>query len=146
MTDFVNVAEGQRIYGSKIDANFNKISADWTGFTPGLSNPASMEIDSLVVNLAAYKIIGKVVHLHIDVSFTTGGTAGNQIDISIPSAIAPPTNAGGGCFLYDSTSGIEAGIVRVKTDDKINVYKYNASNWTLGPAREIEMAISYKLA
>lgn len=76
--------------------------AVWTSFTPTASQGASLTMSGLI---AEYIIIGKTVHVHIEFSVTSAGTAGNAIVIaSIPAAIAPLRSGGG--YGTDAGGGI----------------------------------------
>lgn len=55
----------------------------WTEYTPVLSS-SSGTITAYTINAARYMQVGKLVHLHFDVTITNNGTGGGDLYLTIP--------------------------------------------------------------
>lgn len=55
----------------------------WTSYTPTLTSSAGT-ITSYTVNAARYMQVGKLVHLHFDVTITNNGTGAGFLYLTIP--------------------------------------------------------------
>lgn len=55
----------------------------WTSYTPTLASSAG-SITSYTVNQARYMQVGKLVHLHFDVTITNNGTGSGYLSLTAP--------------------------------------------------------------
>ena len=60
--------------------------SNWQSWTPTVTASGSMTISGVSVSEALYLRIGPIVHYKAYISLTTGGTASNQITVSLPVA------------------------------------------------------------
>jgi hypothetical protein len=85
----------------------SEISASWVGFTPTLVQGGGVSIS---VAWAQYLLLGRIAHVRIGLTCSTGsvGTAGNNLTIaSLPAAVAPTLVHGFqpcGTFVFSDTS------------------------------------------
>lgn len=112
-------------------------------FTPTVTASGSMTISSLVVNDARFVKQGRIVTINVDLSLTTGGTAAQQILVSMP------VNASGYQYLtvlpainYDA--GTSMGYVQLSSPPTFVVTRdLNATNWTIGANKSVRFHITY---
>lgn len=55
----------------------------WTSYTPTLTSSAGT-ITAYTVNAARYMQVGKLVHLHFDITITNNGTGSGYLSLTIP--------------------------------------------------------------
>jgi hypothetical protein len=112
-------------------------------FTPTVTASGSMTISSLVVNDARFVKQGRLVTINVDLSLTTGGTAAQQILVSMP------VNATGYQYLtvlpainYDA--GTSMGYVQLSSPPTFVVTRdLNATNWTIGANKSVRFHFTY---
>jgi hypothetical protein len=68
------------------------IEAGWASWTPTVTGTGGMTITGLSVVRARWKQIGKVVHVSVQVNFTTVAPAGVGVNVTLPAGLAVPTD------------------------------------------------------
>ena len=97
----------QQVVTFSNSANIN-FGSNWQSWSPTVAASGSMTVSSVTVSEALYLRIGPIVYYKAYISLTTGGTASNQITISLPvAAIANAITSAGTAMVGPSyTSSI----------------------------------------
>lgn len=120
-------------------------STKWTKWTPTVTASGSMTIPSLSVDYAEYKIVGDTLYFQVRCTFTTGGTASNSVNFTLPKPTKTSgNNVGGGCHVLDSNT--LGGLWVTSSTTTVVVRKYDNSNWGLGTGRQIRVQGFYKIS
>jgi len=113
-----------------------EIGGIWTNYTPTVTASGSMTITDLVVDTARYTLIGNSMGLEISISFTTGGTASNQVDITFPFSIITATYRS----FYSGVKqpNFSPGWVYAPGASSFGVRRYDGANYTLTTSVRIQ--------
>jgi hypothetical protein len=112
--------------------------AQQSSYNPAVSAGA-MTISALVVTQAQFAVTGNVCFVELDLSFTTSGTAGNIITVSLP---IPPSNNSCVPSAVITDGAKVAGLAETLLFG-VDVQRYDGANWGLGAARRIKVSGSY---
>ena len=115
---------------------------EWTDWTPVLSNDASMTIASTVVVSAQYAAQGQVIFFNAEVTFTTGGSADSEVNLTLPLKTASAVSFGG--FIVDGGNELAGIAISTAASVTIKVKRYDSANWSLGTSRKISLSGCYK--
>lgn len=132
-TDFVmNGATNMTTLANGIDAYFGA----WTSYTPTGTNISSGAYT------AAYKKIGKIGFVRINITAGTA-TAAGSVSVTLPSGWAPAAN--GGATAYSTTLGTLT--VAIGTGGLVTIYNgTGVANFALGAAVSCRMQFVIELA
>lgn len=122
--------------------SINSIESEWTDWTPSYSGGSSMTFTSVTTNVARYKTIGKTLFVDILFQGTTGGTAAEWINFTLPSGITPKSSIYTPAYLYDSAS--EIGYLRTDGTATVRFYK-TSGNWGLGAGKSCGISFSTEI-
>ena len=120
----------------------------WTAYTPTVGATGSMTYTTSVKQ-CSYIQIGKTVHARIHLEGTTGGTASYGITATLP--VLPILNGtdrviGGSCHIIDGASDLVGGYHWDGINGRLEIRKYDSSNWGIGANRQVGILISYEAA
>ncbi len=115
----------------------------WIEWTPvfGAEMPMSFTVVDYV---AEYCIIEGVVIFHISATGTTSGTSSPAIYFTVPTEVG--FCIGGACNIADPIPTRKAGFWVLGTATRMEVYRYDESNWGIGSDRRISVQGFYKMA
>lgn len=117
----------------------------WQSWTPTVTGSGSMTISGLTVAFARYLQLGSIVFFTLNISCTTGGTAGQDIQISFPINSSIVTDA-----IAISGNGVPAG---GSLQSLVSFASYGAqqflarivANWPAGAQTAIRLSGFYQL-
>lgn len=116
-------------------------------FTPSYGASGSMTFTSVTTTMAKFVMKGAAVKVWYNFFGTTGGSASNVINATIPidtSFNATGADFGGGDLrLNDSAAVSGAQYIDTSSTQRIFVTKYDNSNWGLGAGRAIRGTVEY---
>lgn len=92
---------GHILTAADFDALFPTGIAAWTGYTPTLTQSATV---TKTVNRAAYMKVGRTVKVNGYLSVTSAGTAANNVSVGLPVAPSADLQVGSAYILDTSTS------------------------------------------
>lgn len=117
------------------------LSASWQGYSPAVSGSGGMLITALSVSLAEFSKSGfNATDIGLDISFTTSGTAGNTITVSLP--VAPALAGLFACHIIDG-GVLQLGIASINAG-VIQVQKANLANFALSANQVIRITGRYR--
>ncbi len=132
-------------------------NADITGLTgltidtwsPTVTASGSMTVSSLSVNQAQYKRYGPFIHFHVSCTFTLGGTASTQINVSVGLAgVTHNVNCAFACSADENIAGTATAVnnARWRYDGtNLIVFKPGGVNWSLGANAAININGHYRI-
>lgn len=115
---------------------------EWSDWTPALSNDASMTISAVSVVSAQYAAFGQVIFFSAEVTFTTGGVADSEVNLTLPLKTANAVSSGG--FVIDGANEISGIAISTADSVTLKVKRYDSANWSLGANRKISLSGTYK--
>ncbi len=110
--------------------------------TPTYGANGSMTFTSVTTSTCSYTQIGKFVFIRFDITGTTGGTASDEITISMPVA-TKAVNQAAIVRSIDGTSGVAEAYFG-DSDDLLHVFKSGGGNWGLGSGKRIIATVWYE--
>ena len=108
-------------------------------WTPTYTGSASMTYTSVTTSVAKYEQIGKRVSFHIEAFGTVGGTPDHSVEFTLPVTAVDSLCVFAASWI-DGGSVSQAGIAELTSTTKVQVRKYDASNWTAGTNRTFTCA------
>jgi len=118
----------------------------WQDWTPTYSANGSMTFTSVTTHIARYCQIGKIVFFQIEARGTTGGTASDGLEFTLPitNKNTLDSDIAGGCIVVDGVylSGL---FYLVGGGSTIRVKKYDNSNYSLGANRGLVVQAFYEV-
>ncbi len=114
---------------------------DLFSFTGTTSASGSMTWTVSTIALSKYKVSGKTVTLFLDIVGTTGGTASNTLQYSIPFT---PTAFTFSFDVCSDTGALASGYCFASTGSYIGFRKADASNFGFGANREAATTITFE--
>ncbi len=120
-----------------------------TTFTPATYSPTyggtgSMTFTTVTSTYTKFVQFGKMVHLWIHATGTTGGTANNTITISLPVTAATSAVIAGGGYVIDTATS--APQVFMQSTTLLGIKKNDGSNFALGASRTVYTYVCYEAA
>lgn len=112
----------------------------FTTFTPTLTGNGSMTVYSQVTTIAHYMVIGGLVYIELNVTFTIGKTPNTDIQFSVP--LAPTYSGGVPCVITDS-SKILGFLSYTASSTSVSVKRHDSGNWSAGSSRNISLSFIY---
>ena len=128
-------------------------NSDITGLTgltidtwsPTVTASGAMTVTSLSVNQAQYKRYGPFVHFHVSCTFTLGGTASTQVNVSVGLAgVTHNVNCAFICSADENGTAITNARWRYDGTNLI-IFKAGGANWTLGANAAININGHYRI-
>lgn len=149
----VNLVAGQLTASSLVEVvydgtNFLLLSQPWVGFidyTPTYTGSGSLTMTSVTTHIARYTVRGRLCHIQLEFTGTTGGTASNVIFASLPI-----TNANDMiqlAYVVDGAgdpSPAPLGYINT-TGGNVGFLKYSAGNFGLGTGRQCRVTFEYQI-
>jgi hypothetical protein len=114
----------------------------WATWTPSYSAAGSMTYTSVTTNVAQYQRHGNQVNFMVNSTGTTGGTASNEIIISIPVSLAGGTSVMPAYLVIGGS--ILSGLSYHATATTIAIRRYDNTNYSLGPNLTASVTGSYR--
>lgn len=141
-------------FGNVVKDNFDAafpLGVDaWTSYTPTLTQSGAL---TKTVTYAKYQRIGRTIHLMVNLTITSAGTAGNAIVIGLPVAAASSSGVLGSFRYLDAGTTVYAGICfGVSTTTMELASTNNANPFGVSPAvtaannDTIQVAVTYEAA
>jgi hypothetical protein len=114
----------------------------WFNYTPTYSAVSPMTYTSASTTVAKFSLIGKVMHVRVSATGTTGGTAAVTIFFTLPIAVLdtqqPPL-----ATVVDGT--LMGGLTYLDDTSTVGVRKYDVSNFGLGAGKIIRCNGSFEI-
>jgi hypothetical protein len=138
-----NVGPGQIQIGQLVrvwydGTNFRVIApeAGWVSWTPTISSPTGTVISATSIIRAVYKLGDDYADIDLSFTVTTATTDTNELDASLPAAIAPfAIVQASGCQVQRGAATVIGGFVRVDNTPKVGFFGYDAGLFGLGTLR-----------
>lgn len=125
----------------------------WTTFTPVVTVKSPMSISAISVEWARYRKVGKKLEIDLQVNFTLGGTASNEIYVEPPiawdAALYGASSFNAGQWYGTSTAGSAwyPGIVYgLQAAGKIVFLNAGSATYSTGSGRTIKYRGEYAIA
>lgn len=116
----------------------------WTTWTPTFTPFGSMTFSSITVNKARYKVVGKTCTVVLDFYGTTGGTASQAFNVSLPSGVqSADTNQWSAAIAVDSGTNV-TGYVRTGVTDGLYIGRLSG-NYTLGANNGARCSFTFEI-
>ena len=133
------------VTNAKLSTTAGELGREWTSWTPTFSASNPMTWTSVTVSEAKYLQIGKTVFFRIRAGGTTGGTASNQLQFTLPTnqTSSESISIASGFVGDGSSSAAFSVYVNAST---IGIRKYDSSNYGLGTSRLIGVSGFYEAA
>lgn len=154
-TEAAAASPNNNIIGSQFDTEANDFVTEvfnalgkWTTYSPTYAASGSMTFTSVTTNFAKYLKTGRRVEVLIDASGTTGGTASNNLQFSLPVS----ANVTSGIFIGQGGGIVTDNSVTVGSAVAINaattaiIQRYDSGNYTLGAAERFRVHLVYEAA
>jgi hypothetical protein len=104
----------------------------WLDWLPDYTQTGGMTFTSVTTTEASYKIFDRYVKINFRINGTTGGSADQQIEFTIPFTPSTVTvNIASGIF----DGGSALGISRIESGRTLGLQKADLSNWGLGSSK-----------
>lgn len=111
---------------------------------PTYSASGSMTFTSVTTTTANYRIVGKRLICLLDITGTTGGSAGYEIRATLPITMATYALGAGGLLVDGNTSG--GAVFNSGSYNTISFLKTPSALWGLGASRSGRSDFSYEIA
>lgn len=119
----------------------------WLAYTPTVTGSGSMTIASLVINNARYLITGKTITVVMDLVFTTGGTAGATVNVTLPTNVrSRSATVFDGAYIDDGA--YKDGYIQPDGANPTSNLKFGRKDgavWGLGNLRAINKTFTFEL-
>lgn len=133
------------ITNSMLSTAVGELGGAWQTWSPTIAGQGSMSVSSVVINLARFKVIGKTVMFQISANLTTGGSATNTIQFSLPVTAISTTQFLPSLALDSGSSAPAVGYIAGPNPTTGAVEKISG-NFTIGAGRGIRSAGVYEAA
>jgi len=140
--DTTQIKDGS-LTNAKLSTTAGELGGEWQSWTPTFGGHSGMAISSVVINMARYKQVGKVVTFQLSANFTLGSPAAPGINFSIP----VPANTSNGTQVlgaYASDGGAVFAFAYITSSGNGSVQK--PSNFALGADKGIRAFGTYEAA
>jgi len=124
--------------GTAIASNVQASVEDgWTPWVPAVTAVGAMTTTAVVVSRAKYKVVGKLLHVSLYVTWTIGGVLNTNVSLTLPAGVVVATDqfTYAPCHVIDAGGLFVGGTVRPivgPTPDKLQVYLVGFGNWAAG--------------
>ena len=116
---------------------------DWLNWVPTLGASGSMTVAVLAFEQAKFKMNGREVVISMHVSFSLGGTASNTVTVTLPISSSYAYACVSASVLDTTAFGGGVAIIPATTNSTLSVRKPDASNFSIGDAKQISLGGSY---
>lgn len=115
----------------------------WLSYQPAYAANGSMTYTTVTTNIARYKMDEETVDVWVSATGTTGGTANNQIQATLPFEalqVATTPQGYGNAVSTSARVSIIAG-----TPDLLAISRYDTSNYSLGAGATVNVQVNYEV-
>lgn len=119
----------------------------WFNYTPTFSAISPMTWTSVTATVAQFCIIARRVKVDLDASGTTGGSASNNLQATVPVDRIGTTaySSAGYGLIVDGSDSAATAIWDSTSQSRVNMEKYNAANLALAGGRRFMGAFDYAI-
>lgn len=115
----------------------------WLDYVPTLTPGGSMTYTTITYDHRKYRIDGDSIAVHFLCSGTTGGTANNYINVTLPIASNNSTEIWGGGYCTNSI--VSAVLENSGSGSTTSVFRYDRANWALAAGSYVGFRANYRL-
>lgn len=117
-------------------------------WSPSYGATGAMTFTGITTSRARYSLRGKICHIELSFSGTTGGTASTGITATLPAVAVNGTNVAPLARIFNpASSTIDVGIATIGAGSNSVTFQLSGgANWGLGAARGAEVIMDYEVA